>query len=74
MGLTMENYNIFGVHWKIWFLGGGGVPKNQYKGGNCLKGGGLGKFTDLRGALARKRGVDTLMHTMNTYPQWVDCN
>ena len=45
--------------------------KNQYGGGDCLKGGGgLGPFTDLRGGFARKkgmvflRGVGTLIHTM----------
>ena len=30
----------------------GGLTKNQYRGGNCLKGigrGGLGQFADLRG-------------------------
>ena len=45
--------------------------KNQYIGGNYLKGwGGLGQFADLRGGLAKKRGesvfkgVDTPMQTM----------
>ena len=36
--LTMKNFNIIGVHWKIQFLGGGGgVMKNQYRGGSYLK-------------------------------------
>ena len=55
MVLRMKNVNILGVHWKIWFSGGGGFTKNQYRGGeDCLKkgalivcqfkeGGGLGK-------------------------------
>ena len=33
MGLTVKNFNIFEVHWKIQFLGGGGLTKNQYRGG-----------------------------------------
>ena len=60
MRLTMENFNIFWVHWKIWFflfLGGGGwVTKKQYRQGNCLKRG-LGQFVDLREGLARIMGV-----------------
>ena len=45
--------------------------KNQYRAGDCLKGGGGGQFADLRGSLARKRwvvflrGNGTPMHTMN---------
>ena len=39
--------------------------KNQDIGGNCLKEGGLGQFADLKDeGLAKKRGVDTSMHTM----------
>ena len=33
MGLRMKNFNIMGIHWKIQFLGGMGVKKNQYIGG-----------------------------------------
>ena len=51
----MKNFNIFGVHWKIRLLGG--ILKNQYIGGDCLKGGGLGQFVDLRGELNKKDGV-----------------
>ena len=44
-----------GAHCKIQFSGG--VHKNQYIGGNCLKMGvGLGQFVSLRGGLAKKRG------------------
>ena len=39
--LRMKNFNILGFDWKTW---GGGVTKNQYIGGNCLKGGGLDSF------------------------------
>ena len=39
----------------------GGFTKNQYIGGNCLKGEGLGQFADLRGG-------DTPIHTMG---EWV---
>ena len=28
----MKNFNIFGVHWKIQYLGGGFIKK-QYRGG-----------------------------------------
>ena len=39
MGLTMKNFNNFGVHGKIKFLveGGGGLTENQYRGWDCLK-------------------------------------
>ena len=30
--------------------------KNQHIGGDCLKGGGLGQFADLRGGLGKKEG------------------
>ena len=62
-----------GVHWKIQFLGWGGLTKNQYIGGHGLKRGwgSLGHFVDLGGGgLAKKRdmvflrGVDTPMHAM----------
>ena len=33
----MKNFDIFGVHGKVRFLGGGGVTKNQCIGGDCLK-------------------------------------
>ena len=46
-----------GVHWKIWLLGGGWVTKNQYRGGRIASKGGLGQFTDLRGAWQERGGV-----------------
>ena len=46
----MENCNIFGVHWKIRFLGGRDHEKPIYRGGGLPKNGGLGQFSDLRGA------------------------
>ena len=49
MGLTMKNFNIYGVHWKIQFLGGGGLMKNQYRGGGFPKKGDLGQFANLIG-------------------------
>ena len=53
----MENLNNFGVHKKIlFFLGGGGGMKNQYKGEDCLKRG-LGQFADLKGDAWQERGV-----------------
>ena len=73
MGLRMKDFNVLGVHWKIWFLGGE-FTKNQYIGGgeNCLKRGWFGQYADLR---ARKmgwcfwRGVDT----PNAYYKFVFC-
>ena len=32
MGLTMKNFNIFQIHWKIWFLGGC-LQKTNIEGG-----------------------------------------
>ena len=58
----MKNFNIFGVHRKIQFLGGGGSQKANREGGLPKKRG-LGQFADLRG-LGKKRGVGTPMHTM----------
>ena len=60
----MKNFNIFGVHRKIQFLGGGGSQKANREGGLPKKRG-LGQFADLReGGLAR-RGV--------LVPQWTLC-
>ena len=40
MVLRMKNFNIFGVHWKIWFLGEGSRKISIGGGGGaCLKGG-----------------------------------
>ena len=66
MVLIIKNSYIFGVHWKILLLMGG-VMKNQYIGGDCLKRRGwLRQIIDLR-----KKGwcfsgwcVDTPMSTM----------
>ena len=49
---------IVGVYWKIRFLGGVGFWKNQYIGGS----------------LAKKREVDTLMHTMYNVTCRVVCH
>ena len=70
MELKMKNFNILGVHWKIWLLGGSSQKTNIK--GRLPEKEGLGQLTDLRGGLVRKRGwcfwggggVDTLMHTM----------
>ena len=45
MGLRMKDFNIFGVHWKIWFLGG--VCKKPIE---------LWQFADLRWGLRKKEG------------------
>ena len=56
MGLRMKNFDIFGVPWKIWLLGGWGSQKTYIEGGFPKKGGGggLGQFADLRGGLGKK--------------------
>ena len=65
MVLRMKNFNILGVHWKIWLLGGGGLEKPICRGALHKKGG-LGQFADLKGGLGKKEtGVsDTPMPTM----------
>ena len=72
MVLKMKNFNILGVHLKIWLLGGGFIKK-QYRVGDCLKMGGLGQFANLRVGLGKKEGGgcfwgggDTPMHTMGS--------
>ena len=58
MVLRMKNFNNGGFTEKSDFLGSG-FTKNQYRGGGggyYLKRG-LGQFPDLRGGLARKRGL-----------------
>ena len=53
MVLRMKNFNIFGIHWKIRFLGGG--LEKWYVGGIAKKGV-LGQFVDLRGGAWQERG------------------
>ena len=68
MGLRMKDFNIFEVHWKIWFLEGGSQKTNRY--GWLSKKGELGKFAGVRGVLVKREHsvfegvVDTPMHTM----------
>ena len=52
--MELKNFNIFGIYWKIWVLGGR-VHEIQYKGRDYLKSG-LGKFADLKGTWQEKRG------------------
>ena len=54
MGLMIKNFDVFGVHWKIWFLGG--YWKTNIEGGLPKKGG-LRQFSDFRGQLGKKEGV-----------------
>ena len=61
-GLRIKKLYIMGVHWKIWFLEL--VHKKTIYRGALSKKGGLGRFADLRGGLAKKasdifEGVDT---------------
>ena len=66
--MVLKNFNILGVHWKILLLRG--VTKNQYRGEDCLKRGGLWQFADLMGGGIGKEeggvfeGVDTPIRTM----------
>ena len=69
MVLRMKNFDLFGFHWKMWVLGGGGFTKNQCRGGFPKKGGGAWTVCRFKGGgITRKRvvflrGVDTPMHT-----------
>ena len=56
MVLRMKSFNILGIHWKIWLLGGGGLTKNQYRGGGLPKKGSLGQFANLRGTWQERGG------------------
>ena len=69
VGLTMKNFNIFGVHWKIQFLSRDSRKTNiEWE---VTEKGDLGQFADLKVDFERKRccfwggGVDTLMHNMS---------
>ena len=79
MGLRMKNFNIIGFHWKIQFLGGGGEggggggggSQKTNIGGDFVKGSGWhGQFIDLRGDLAKKRGVVFLSGGGGLIPQY----
>ena len=59
MGLRVKNYNIFGVHWKMWLLGEW-ILKNQYRGDGCLKRG-VWAVCRFKGGLARKSGCFCLI-------------
>ena len=48
MSLMMKIFDIMFTEKKSVFLGGG-APKKLIHKGNCLKGGGLGQFPDLKG-------------------------
>ena len=72
MVLRTKNFNILGIHWKIWLTFRGDLEKPIYRGRLPKEGGGeLGQFADLKWGLARKRGwcfwrggVDNPMSTM----------
>ena len=55
----MKNFNIFGVHRKLRFIGGGGVHEKPICRGRIAykRGGGLDSLHISGGGLARKRGV-----------------
>ena len=53
MALTMKNFNVLSVHWKICFLGKEFKKTNIE--GMSLKKGGFGQFSDLRGG--KKEGI-----------------
>ena len=69
MGLRVKNFNIMGVHWNIWLLGGWEFTKKQYIWGNSLKRWGLEQAKG-RGAWRKKgvvflKRVDSPMNTAN---------
>ena len=56
MGLRIKIFDIWGIHWKIGHLGGGGgFLKNEYKEGIAKKEE-LRQFVDLRGAWQETEG------------------
>ena len=59
-----KKFENYGVHWKILFLGG--FTRNQYIGGNCLKGVEFGQFSDLRGSFAKTRRMVFLRVVVDT--------
>ena len=71
MVLRMKNFDILGVHWKMWLIEGGGHKKpTEIR--DCLKAG-LEQFEDLREEAWQERrgwcfwkgeGADTPMHTL----------
>ena len=68
MDLNMKGFSNMGVHRKIQFLEG--VHEKAIYRGNCLKrGGGLGHFSDLKGGLAKKRGLGFLRGGEGLIPQ-----
>ena len=56
MRLRIKNFNIMGVHRKIWFLLGGSQKNNIYGEIFWKVGGGLQQFADLRGAWQKRMG------------------
>ena len=55
-----DGIKVFGVHWKIWYLGGEGFNEKPISRGDCLK---SRAWTRKRGVFFLE-GVDTQMHTM----------
>ena len=62
MGLRKKNFDILGIHWKIWLLGGRSSQKADIEGGLPKK----GAWTVIRfkGGVVFLRGADTQMHNM----------
>ena len=57
MVLRMNNFNILGVHWKIWLLRGeGGLRKTNIEGGDCLKRGAWTVCWFKRGRFGKEEG------------------
>ena len=55
MGLRMKNFDILGVHWKIWLLGGWSSQKTNIEGGLPEKGGAW-TVCKFKGGLGKKEG------------------
>ena len=67
----MKNFNILGVHGKIWVLGPEGFhEKPKYRGGLPKTEGLGGQFADLRvgGGLGKKEGVGVVFLRGDWYP------
>ena len=71
----MKNFNILGVHWKIFVLGREGFhEKAKYRGGLPKKEELGGQFADLRvGGLGKKEGVGVVFLRGGLIPQCTLC-
>ena len=68
MGLRIKNFDILGVPWKIWLLGGQ-FTKNQYRGRDCLKRRGAWIVSRFKGG-AWEEGGGWCFWKVGLIPRW----